>query len=175
MPQRCRLASGLMPVRAMNRMMNRVLRTCQNIWRLKVQNVVMLQAIATEVENVGGFMNAHTSREETAYYLRLLPEHLDLGVDILADILTESTRPLMKLSASVASSFRRLDNHLIRQMTWFLIYLPQPVTGGIVLAAPFLERLIVFRRSADRTLRHFCGGTMGQAKCFLCCWSVGSW
>ena len=25
------------------------------------------QAIATEVENVGGFMNAHTSREETAY------------------------------------------------------------------------------------------------------------
>ena len=52
------------------------------------------KAIATEVENVGGFMNAHTSREETAYYLRLLPEHLDLGVDILADILTESTLPI---------------------------------------------------------------------------------
>ena len=51
------------------------------------------QAIATEVENVE-FMNAHTSREETAYYLRLLPEHLDLGVDILADILTESTLPI---------------------------------------------------------------------------------
>ena len=48
------------------------------------------QAIATEVENVGGFMNAHTSREETAYYLRLLPEHIDLGVDILADILQNS-------------------------------------------------------------------------------------
>ena len=51
------------------------------------------QAIATEVENVGGFMNAHTSREETAYYLRLLPEHLDLGIDILTDILTHSTLP----------------------------------------------------------------------------------
>lgn len=51
------------------------------------------QAIATEVENVGGFMNAHTSREETAYYLRLLPEHLDLGIDILTDILTQSTLP----------------------------------------------------------------------------------
>ena len=55
------------------------------------------QAIATEVENVGGFMNAHTSREETAYYLRLLPEHLDLGVDILADILTESTLPELEI------------------------------------------------------------------------------
>jgi len=49
--------------------------------------------IATEVEDVGGYMNAHTSREETAYYLRLLPENLDLGVDILADILTKSTLP----------------------------------------------------------------------------------
>jgi predicted Zn-dependent peptidase len=51
------------------------------------------QTIATEVENVGGYMNAHTSREETAYYLRLLPEHVELGVDILADILTQSTLP----------------------------------------------------------------------------------
>ena len=51
------------------------------------------QTIATEVENVGGFMNAHTSREETAYYLRLLPEHLDLGIDILTDIVTQSTLP----------------------------------------------------------------------------------
>ena len=51
------------------------------------------QQIATEVEDVGGYMNAHTSREETAYYLRLLPEHLDMGIDILADILTESTLP----------------------------------------------------------------------------------
>ena len=49
--------------------------------------------IATEVENVGGYMNAHTSREETAYYLRLLPEYLDMGIDILVDILTEPTMP----------------------------------------------------------------------------------
>ena len=51
------------------------------------------RAIAAEVENVGGFMNAHTGREETAYYLRLLPEHIDLGIDILTDILTQSTLP----------------------------------------------------------------------------------
>ena len=49
--------------------------------------------IAREVEDVGGFMNAHTSREETAYYINLLPEHLALGVDILSDILTSSTLP----------------------------------------------------------------------------------
>ena len=53
--------------------------------------------IASEVENVGGHMNAHTSREETAYYLRLLPEHIDLGVEILADILTQSTLPELEI------------------------------------------------------------------------------
>ena len=51
------------------------------------------RAIATDVEYVGGFMNAHTSREETAYYLRLLPENVNLGIDILGDILTQSTLP----------------------------------------------------------------------------------
>ncbi len=55
------------------------------------------QAIATEIEDVGGYMNAHTSREETAYYLRLLPENLSLGIDILADILTESTLPEIEI------------------------------------------------------------------------------
>ena len=49
--------------------------------------------IALEVENVGGRMNAYTDREHTAYYLRLLSEHLDLGTDILCDILTSSTMP----------------------------------------------------------------------------------
>lgn len=49
--------------------------------------------IAREVEDRGGFINAHTSREETAYYLRLLPEFTDFGVDLLADILIGSTFP----------------------------------------------------------------------------------
>jgi processing peptidase subunit beta len=82
---------------AMKAITNRALRICLNIWPLKAPSGVMRRPIATEVENVGGFMNAHTSREETAYYLRLLPEHIDLGVDILADILTESTLPELEI------------------------------------------------------------------------------
>ncbi|MGC6516670.1 MAG: M16 family metallopeptidase [Candidatus Puniceispirillaceae bacterium] len=49
--------------------------------------------IAVEVESVGGYMNAHTAREETAYYIRILPEHMPLAVDVLFDILTQSTMP----------------------------------------------------------------------------------
>lgn len=51
------------------------------------------ETIARQVEDIGGFINAHTSREETAYYIRLLPEHLEFALDMLVDILTQSTLP----------------------------------------------------------------------------------
>lgn len=46
--------------------------------------------IAEEVERVGGFINAYTGREQTAYYVRVLKEDVQLGIDILADILQHS-------------------------------------------------------------------------------------
>ena len=48
-------------------------------------------AIAEEVENVGGHINAYTAREQTAYYVKLLKEDLALGADIIGDILTHSS------------------------------------------------------------------------------------
>ena len=47
-------------------------------------------AIAEEIENVGGQINAYTAREQTAYYVKLLKEDLALGADIIGDILTHS-------------------------------------------------------------------------------------
>lgn len=47
--------------------------------------------IAEQIENVGGEVNAATSTETTSYYARVLKDHVPLAVDILADILTESS------------------------------------------------------------------------------------
>jgi predicted Zn-dependent peptidase len=47
--------------------------------------------IAEEIEAVGGQLNAYTSREQTAYFARILKNDLPLAVDILADILQNST------------------------------------------------------------------------------------
>jgi predicted Zn-dependent peptidase len=44
--------------------------------------------IAESVEAVGGEMNAFTTKEYTAFYTRLLDEDLDLGLDILCDIIS---------------------------------------------------------------------------------------
>ncbi|MCY4181005.1 MAG: pitrilysin family protein [Litoreibacter sp.] len=43
--------------------------------------------IAEEIEDVGGYINAYTSREVTAYYVRVLKEDVALGLDVIADIL----------------------------------------------------------------------------------------
>jgi hypothetical protein len=42
--------------------------------------------IAEEIEDVGGYINAYTSREVTAYYARVLKEDVPLAVDLIADI-----------------------------------------------------------------------------------------
>jgi predicted Zn-dependent peptidase len=46
--------------------------------------------IAEEIEAVGGHLNAYTSREQTAYYARVLSADVPLAVDMLADILQHS-------------------------------------------------------------------------------------
>ena len=46
--------------------------------------------IAEAIENAGGDLNAETGVEQTAYLARVLGEDVDLALDVLADILTES-------------------------------------------------------------------------------------
>lgn len=45
--------------------------------------------IAEAVDAVGGEMNAFTAREHTAYYTRLPWDRINVGIDILGDVLTE--------------------------------------------------------------------------------------
>ena len=43
--------------------------------------------IAESIEDVGGYINAYTSREVTAYYARVLENDTRLALDVIADIL----------------------------------------------------------------------------------------
>src|SRR5947209_16863992 len=46
--------------------------------------------IADAIEGVGGFINASTDKELTAYWARVPSEHVNLGVDVLFDIVANS-------------------------------------------------------------------------------------
>ena len=46
--------------------------------------------VAVAIESIGGFINASTDKELTAYWARVPAEHLELGVDVLFDIVSNS-------------------------------------------------------------------------------------
>jgi predicted Zn-dependent peptidase len=53
--------------------------------------------IAESLENVGGQLNAFTSKENTCYYFKVLKEDLDLGINVLTDIFLNSEFKVQEL------------------------------------------------------------------------------
>lgn len=49
--------------------------------------------IAESLESVGGYMNAFTTKEHTCYYARVLDEYLENALDVLSDMVQNSTFP----------------------------------------------------------------------------------
>ena len=46
--------------------------------------------LAREIDNLGGVLNAFTSNECTCFYVKLLDEHIDIGIDVLSDMILNS-------------------------------------------------------------------------------------
>ena len=53
--------------------------------------------IAESIEDVGGYINAYTSREVTAYYVRVLQNDVPLAMDVIADILLNPSLDLSEI------------------------------------------------------------------------------
>ena len=49
--------------------------------------------IAIEIDSLGGELNAFTSKENTAFYVKILDEYIEKGVELLSDIFLHSTFP----------------------------------------------------------------------------------
>ncbi len=49
--------------------------------------------IAVDIDTIGGDLNAFTSRENTAFYVKVLDEYLDKGLELLADVFVNSVFP----------------------------------------------------------------------------------
>lgn len=49
--------------------------------------------IAKQIENVGGYLNAYTGNEVTAYYARVMQDDAALGLEIISDLLLNPTLP----------------------------------------------------------------------------------
>lgn len=68
--------------------------------------------IAEEIETVGGYLNAYTSREHTAYYAKVLKEDIELAIDMLADILQFSVFDSTELARERAVILQEIGQSL---------------------------------------------------------------
>lgn len=57
--------------------------------------------IINALEGVGGELNAFTNKEDTVYYCAILREHLSRAVDVLTDIVFQSTYPQQEVEKEV--------------------------------------------------------------------------
>jgi predicted Zn-dependent peptidase len=123
------------------------------------------QAIAEEVEAVGGVLNAYTSRDHTAYYAKLLKEDAELGIDIMADILLHSSldpdelaREQAVVVQEIAQAIDTPDDIIFDHMQSTAF--PSQAMGRPVLGTADLVRSFTRNTVADYMADHYGSGTM---------------
>jgi len=95
--------------------------------------------IAIEIDSLGGELNAFTSRETTTFYIKVLDEYLEGGLDLLSDIFLNSTFPeedIEKEKKIIKEEIKMIEDtpddyihDLSNQTIWGNSDLGQPVLG----------------------------------------------
>lgn len=68
--------------------------------------------IVEDIESHGGNINAYTSREMTAYYTRILDTELDTALEVLSDIVLNSTYPQKEIEREKTVVFEEIRDSL---------------------------------------------------------------
>lgn len=98
-----------------------------------------IKDIAVETDSMGADLNAFTSRENTAFYIKVLDEFLEKGVDLLSDIFVNSLLPEQELEKEkkiIKEEIKMVEDtpddyihDLFFQMIWGNEGLGQPILG----------------------------------------------
>ena len=121
--------------------------------------------IAVEIENVGGTLNAYTSRETTVYYATVLKEDVRLALDIIADILLRSTYDEGELARERAVVLQEIGqandtpDDVVFDFFQEAAYPGQPL-GWPILGTEETVRAMSRQRLVDYIGTHYGGGRM---------------
>lgn len=121
--------------------------------------------ISAAIEKNGGAMNAHTTREETAYYARVLPEDAGLAADIIADMLQRSIfdpkeldRERQVILQEIGRDHDTPEDHVF-DLLHETAFPKQKIGRSILGKAEVIERL-PRRELMDYVKRHYHAGNM---------------
>jgi len=113
------------------------------------------RAIAMEIDSIGGELNAFTTSETTTFYVKVINEYIEKGLDLLIDIFLNSTFPeseIIKEKQIIAEEIKMIMDtpsdyvhELFNRNIWGRTSLGLPVIGSI-------ETITRFTR--DDILRH---------------------
>jgi predicted Zn-dependent peptidase len=94
--------------------------------------------LALALERVGGSLEAHTTKEYTCFYTRVLREHFDLAVDVLSDLVLHATFPADQIELEHGVVIEEINNVFDTPEDWIFEILAEKVYGGHAMAWPIL-------------------------------------
>lgn len=111
--------------------------------------------LAEAIENVGGSMNAYTSRELTSYYVHLLKDDLALAVEVLADMVQHSTLPPEEIERERGVILEEIGmcNDTPDDLIFDNYY--ETAYAGQALGAPILGKSPIIADMSRETLQHY--------------------
>ncbi len=96
--------------------------------------------IRQSIEGIGGVLNAFTGEESTCYFVKLLPQHLKTGLDVLADIVFNARLDAKELEKEKAviieeiKMYKDLPSHEVQEIMSHLLWpdqaLGRPIAGS---------------------------------------------
>lgn len=122
-------------------------------------------ALSAAIERNGGSMNAHTTREETAYYARVLPEEAELAADIIADMLQNSVfspkelaRERQVIIQEIGRDYDTPEEHIFDLL--HVAAFPRQKIGRSILGSADIIARLPRRAITDYVKKHYHAGNM---------------
>lgn len=113
--------------------------------------------IAEQIEDVGGQMNAYTSREITSYHMHMLKDDLPLALDVLADIVQRPTMPEIEVERERHVILQEIGMTLDTPDDWVFDLYQETAYPGQALGAPILGKAAIIEAMQRGTLMDYVG------------------
>jgi predicted Zn-dependent peptidase len=94
--------------------------------------------LALALERVGGSLEAHTTKEYTCFYTRVLREHFDLALDVLSDLVMNPTFPPDQIGLEQGVVIEEINNVYDNPDDWIFEILAEKVYAEHPMAWPIL-------------------------------------
>ena len=116
--------------------------------------------IAEEIERVGGFINAYTDLDMTAYHTRMLKKDMDIGLNIIADITQHATMDEKELNTEKGVIIQEINMykdqpHSVAEINFEATAYPDQPLGRDIAGEPKIIQAMTPKKMLDYVHSHY--------------------